>query len=194
MPEPPDSGGGIGKYLRNPWILGGAAVAGGAYYLWRKKQLSSNNTTSGQYGGPTVGAGAIEPIILQTPGSTSSGSTSGSNNPPQMGIQPVPSNAYGAGPPGGTNNFVGSAINPSSYYALSPAAARAMLTSGKTIYQSGQEAIDWDIAHHIQPTGINPGAYYALSPAAAHNMVYGGKQVYQSGTEAAAWKQAHPNG
>lgn len=82
-------------------------------------------------------------------------------------------------------------INPSAYYPLSPTAAWNMVNSGKTVYQSGAEAIAWAKANHASYAGINPNGYYPLSHDAAVNALLHGHTLYQSGAEAAAWAAAH---
>jgi hypothetical protein len=85
------------------------------------------------------------------------------------------------------------AINAGSYYILSSDAANAIVNSGGTVYQSGQEAIDFAVAHgQPVPPGINPSGYYPLSATAARGLLAAGKPVYQSGQTALQWQQQHP--
>jgi hypothetical protein len=84
-------------------------------------------------------------------------------------------------------------INTSQYYILSQQAAQGIVDSGGTVYQSGQEAIDFAVANNQPvPAGINPSGYYPLSPTAARAMIAAGKPVYQSGQTALQWQQQHP--
>ena len=171
------------------WYIGGVVVAAGAFVFIRRYQknkaaaTNATGTNAGAYpsttGFPTgaisqplPGMGAITPIIF-----------SGPWTPPQTSAPPS------AGVPSSRQ------IDPNAYYPLSQSAANALLASGGTGYQSGQEAIDWALQHGAAiPPGVSASAYYPLSPQAAQGLIASGKPVYQSGQQALQWQQQHPGG